>query len=63
MDYRTYDFEALAKREAYPLLLTAIVPRPIGWLSTLSATGVRNLAPFSWFNAICAEPYLVAASV
>ncbi|MGE4239415.1 flavin reductase family protein [Ramlibacter sp.] len=35
-------------------MLNAIVaPRPIGWMSTLSAAGEVNLAPFSFFNAIC----------
>jgi flavin reductase (DIM6/NTAB) family NADH-FMN oxidoreductase RutF len=36
-----------------------IVPRPIGWISTLDAAGVRNLAPFSFFNAISDEPPMV----
>ncbi|MCZ4353015.1 flavin reductase family protein [Roseovarius aestuarii] len=37
--------------------LNAIVsPRPIGWISTVSAAGVRNLAPYSLFNAIAYEP-------
>ena len=29
-----------------------IVPRPIGWISTLSSTGIPNLAPYSFFNAV-----------
>lgn len=33
-----------------------VVPRPIGWISTLSADGVVNLAPFSFFNSISANP-------
>lgn len=36
-----------------------VVPRPIGWISTLSAEGVPNLAPFSFFNAIGESPPLV----
>lgn len=36
-----------------------VVPRPIGWISTLDAAGVRNLAPFSFFNAINEEPPMV----
>jgi flavin reductase (DIM6/NTAB) family NADH-FMN oxidoreductase RutF len=36
-----------------------IVPRPIGWISTLDAAGARNLAPFSFFNAISEEPPMV----
>ena len=33
-----------------------VVPRPIGWISTLSAEGIVNLAPFSFFNSISADP-------
>ncbi len=33
-----------------------IVPRPIGWISTLSADGVANLAPFSFFNGVGYNP-------
>lgn len=41
--------------------LNAIVaPRPIGWISSLSATGVPNLAPYSFFNLICYKPPLIA---
>ncbi len=33
-----------------------VVPRPIGWISSLSADGVVNLAPFSFFNALSGDP-------
>src|SRR5271154_3073041 len=33
-----------------------VVPRPIGWISTISKSGVNNLAPYSFFNAISAAP-------
>jgi len=36
-----------------------IVPRPIGWISTVDAVGVPNLAPFSFFNAISEQPPMV----
>ena len=37
--------------------LNAIVsPRPIGWISTVSAAGVRNVAPYSLFNAVAYVP-------
>ena len=43
--------------------LNAIVaPRPIGWISTTSAAGVRNLAPYSFFNVLNYRPPLVAFS-
>ncbi len=36
-----------------------VVPRPIGWVSTLDADGVANLAPFSYFNGVSASPPMV----
>jgi len=36
-----------------------IVPRPIGWISSISADGIVNLAPFSFFNAVCHPPPVV----
>jgi flavin reductase (DIM6/NTAB) family NADH-FMN oxidoreductase RutF len=43
--------------------LNAIVaPRPIGWISTVSAAGVRNLAPYSFFNLVNYHPPLIAFS-
>lgn len=36
-----------------------IVPRPIGWISTISKNGVVNLAPFSFFNAVSESPPMV----
>lgn len=40
----------------YHLLTSLVVPRPIAWVSTLAADGVRNLAPHSYFNVISSEP-------
>lgn len=37
-------------------LSALVVPRPIGWISTVNATGKRNLAPFSFFNIACTSP-------
>jgi flavin reductase (DIM6/NTAB) family NADH-FMN oxidoreductase RutF len=48
---------------SYRLLIGSIVPRPIAFVSTISREGVTNLAPFSFFNAICAEPPTVCFSV
>ena len=38
------------------------VPRPIGWISTVSRDGVGNLAPFSFFNALSYDPPFVMFS-
>lgn len=37
-------------------MIDAITPRPIAWVSTLSAEGRTNLAPFSFFQGVCANP-------
>lgn len=39
-----------------------VAPRPIGWISTISAGGVVNLAPFSYFNAVLDDPPTVLFS-
>ena len=45
---------------AYPLLNSLVVPRPIAWISTVSADGVGNLAPHSFFSVACANPPIVS---
>ena len=37
-----------------------VAPRPIGWISSLSADGAANLAPYSFFNAFSEQPFYVA---
>jgi len=46
----------------YKLMIGAIVPRPIAFVSTISKDGVRNLAPFSFFNGVCSNPPIVLFS-
>jgi hypothetical protein len=36
----------------YQLMTALVVPRPIGWISTISASGVPNIAPYSYFNSL-----------
>jgi len=43
----------------YRVLIGSVVPRPIAFVSTVSPAGVLNLAPFSFFNAFCADPPVV----
>ena len=40
----------------YKLMIGSIVPRPIGWISTVDEAGRPNLAPFSFFTAAGANP-------
>lgn len=48
------------ERDFYLLMTALVIPRPIGWISTLSASGVRNLAPYSYFNLMGSDPVYVA---
>lgn len=43
----------------YRTLSGAVVPRPIGWISTTSEAGVDNLAPYSFFNVVSIAPPVV----
>lgn len=52
----TIDFAQLAVREVYALMTSTILPRPIAWVSTISAEGKTNLAPFSFFQGVCSNP-------
>lgn len=42
----------------YKLMISSTVPRPIALLSTVSTSGVQNVAPFSYFQTVCADPPL-----
>lgn len=53
------DPSKVEKRDAYLLLTSLVVPRPIAWVSTVSVQGVRNVAPHSYFNAISSQPLIV----
>jgi flavin reductase (DIM6/NTAB) family NADH-FMN oxidoreductase RutF len=57
------DIEALAAHERYKLLAGLIVPRPIALVTTVSAGGVMNAAPFSMFNMLGEDPPLVLVSI
>jgi flavin reductase (DIM6/NTAB) family NADH-FMN oxidoreductase RutF len=43
-------------QDVYRLCVTFVTPRPIALVSTVSADGARNLAPFSFFNMVSANP-------
>jgi flavin reductase (DIM6/NTAB) family NADH-FMN oxidoreductase RutF len=46
----------------YKLLTGIIIPRPIGWISTIDGNGINNLAPFSYFNMVSSDPPCVMFS-
>lgn len=49
--------------ENYKLLTNLVVPRPIAWVTSQSQSGVINLAPFSFFNAVGSDPLYVIISI
>lgn len=63
--FRTFQSVPVAGRDLrqnYQLLVSCVVPRPIAFVTTLSPTGVVNLAPFSFFNGVGANPPAVMFS-
>jgi len=50
------DPSATAPRDFYKYMISVITPRPIAWVSTLSPRGIANLAPYSFFNGVGANP-------
>lgn len=56
---RTLDPAQIAAPDIYKLMIGMIVPRPIAFVSTLDAAGIRNLAPFSYFTACSSNPPVV----
>lgn len=55
-DKRRFTVSELRGADGYKLTTGLIVPRPIGWIGTISADGVPNLAPYSFFNAVSGLP-------
>jgi flavin reductase (DIM6/NTAB) family NADH-FMN oxidoreductase RutF len=50
------DFAGMPPREAYQWMVGTILPRPIAWVSTIAPDGRTNLAPFSFFQGVTANP-------
>lgn len=57
------DPQQLSPPDLYRFLITTVVPRPIAFVSTQSADGHTNVAPFSFFNAITSEPPIVMIAI
>lgn len=53
----------LETRHAHDLLTSAIIPRPISWVSSINKAGQTNLAPFSFFTGVSWSPPILAFSV
>jgi len=48
---------------AYRLLVGAVVPRPIAWITTVSSAGLVNAAPFSCYTFVCNDPPVLAINI
>ena len=59
MFYETKDNRHGLPRDPFK---SCIVPRPIGWITTVNAAGAVNLAPYSFFNGVASEPPMVMFS-
>jgi len=62
-DYLQFDPATAERRQIYRLLVGSVVPRPIGWASTVSKIGVTNLAPFSFFTVVCVVPPMISLTI
>lgn len=51
-----FDPKELEQSAIYKLLTGSVIPRPIGWISTIDEEGINNLAPFSYFNILGDDP-------
>ncbi len=56
---RVFDPSEHPANDIYKLMIGIIVPRPIAFVSTVDATGIRNLAPFSYFTGCSTNPPVV----
>lgn len=54
--FHCIDFSTLSPHQRYKVLIGSIVPRPIAWVTTVDPAGGFNAAPFSFFNALSADP-------
>lgn len=58
-DHVEFDFATVPEADRYKLMGSSITPRPVAWVTTVSNAGVRNAAPFSFFNMLGAAPPLI----
>lgn len=57
------DFNTLSPDQVYFQMIQSLIPRPIAWVLTQNRNQSYNLAPFSYFNAVCSEPPLIMLSL
>ncbi len=57
------ELSQLKPEQVYFTMIQTLVPRPIAWVLSENSDSGLNLAPFSYFNAICSNPPLVMLSI
>jgi len=62
-DMRHIDPATLTQKENYKLLIGSVIPRPVAIVTTMSETGVLNIAPFSFFTIVSSDPAIVSIAV
>jgi flavin reductase (DIM6/NTAB) family NADH-FMN oxidoreductase RutF len=55
--------DSLGASEAYRLMISLVAPRPIAWVSSADQAGRSNLAPFSYFQAVCSHPPTIVLGI
>jgi flavin reductase (DIM6/NTAB) family NADH-FMN oxidoreductase RutF len=58
-----FDFAVTEPMQRYKLLLAAVLPRPIAWVTTWDISGAINTAPFSFFNVFGSDPATVGLGI
>src|SRR6476661_6607746 len=58
-----FDLAAIPASDAYKLLVSTVVPRPIALATTVDRAGRVNAAPFSFFNAVSSSPPVVVLGI
>ena len=62
-NHKEFDPNQIERREIYRILTGSIVPRPIGWASTISKDGISNIAPFSFFTCLWVAPPMISLTI
>lgn len=62
-DEMKIDPSSLDWKEAHELLVGAVLPRPIAFISTVGEDGINNVAPFSFFTSISVKPAYIGFSI
>lgn len=55
-----FDFDTIPAADAYKLVVSTVVPRPVAWVVSQDMAGITNVAPYSFFNAFSDNPVVVA---